>query len=87
MLIAAMFNAGKYNEIIKLESAYRDYVIEKDKYQDLLSMTNFYIGSSFVNNGNISKGAFYMTLASRGATSKAQSAYFNSFIDKISSYL
>ena len=87
MLIAAMFNAGKYNEIIKLESAYRDYVIEKDKYQDLLSMTNFYIGSSFVNNGNIAKGAFYMTLASRGATSQAQSAYFNSFIDKISSYL
>ena len=87
MLIAAMFSAGKYNEIIKLENAYRDYVIEKDEYQDLLSMTNFYIGSSFVNNGNISKGAFYMTLASRGATSKAQSAYFNSFIDKISSYL
>ena len=87
MLIAAMFSAGKYNEIIKLESAYRDYVIEKDKYQDLLSMTNFYIGSSFVNNGNISKGAFYMTLASRNASSKAQSDYFDSFIDRISNYL
>ena len=88
MLIAAMFSAGKYNEIIELvNTSYRDYVIEKDTYQNLLSMTNFYIGAAYINSGNIPKGAFYMTLASRNASSKAQSDYFDSFIDKISNYL
>lgn len=87
MLIAAMFSTGKNNEIIQLENAYRDYVIEKDRYQDLLSMTNFYIGAAYINSGNIPKGAFYMTLASRNASSKAQSDYFDSFIDRISNYL
>lgn len=87
MLVTSMFSVGKYNEIIELENSYRDYAIEKDEYQGLLSMTNFYIGSSFVNSGDIPKGAFYMTLASRGATSKAQSDYFDSFIDRIANYL
>ena len=79
---------SKYNEIIELvNTSYRDYVIEKDTYQNLLSMTNFYIGAAYINSGNIPKGAFYMTLASRNASSKAQSDYLNSFVDKISSYL
>jgi len=50
-------------------------------------MTNFYIGAAFINSGNIPKGVFYMTLASRNASSQAQSDYFDSFIDRISNYL
>ena len=50
-------------------------------------MTNFYIGAAFINSGIIPKGAFYMTLASRNASSKAQSDYFDSFIERISNYL
>ena len=50
-------------------------------------MTNFYIGASFINTGNVQKGAFYMILASRTASSKAQSDYFDAYIDRISNYL
>ena len=87
MLIAALFNLGKYEEIIDLEKNYNLYARERNEHADLLAITNFYIGAAFVNSGNIPKGAFYMTLASRNASSKAQSDYFDSFIDRISNYL
>ena len=50
-------------------------------------MTNFYMGIAYINTGNIPKGAYYMTLASRSAVSKAQSDYYDSFINQISGYL
>ena len=87
MLIAALFNLGQYQEIVNLEKNYKIYAKERAEYASLLTMTNFYIGAAFINSGNIPKGAFYMTLASRNASSKAQSDYLNSFVDKISSYL
>ena len=87
MLINALFNTGKYEDIIELEENYNDYLIERPKYQNLLAMTNFFIGATFINTGNIHKGAFYMTLASRSASSKAQSDYFDSYINKLASYL
>ena len=87
MLIAALFNLGQYKEIVNLEKNYEIYVKERNEYANLLTMTNFYIGAAFINTGNIPKGAFYMTLASRSASSRAQSDYFDSFIDRISSYL
>jgi len=87
MLITALFNLGQYQEIVDLEKNYKIYAKERSEYANLLTMTNFYIGAAFINNGNIPKGAFYMTLASRNASSKAQSDYFDSFIDRISNYL
>ena len=87
MLIAALFNLGKYQEIIDIEKNYNLFARERKEHANLLAMTNFYIGASFVNSGNIPKGAFYMTLASRNATSKAQSDYFDSFVDRIVNYL
>jgi len=87
MLIAALFNLGQYQEIVDLEKNYKIYAKERSEYANLLTMTNFYIGAAFINSGVIPKGAFYMTLASRNASSKAQSDYFDSFIDRISNYL
>ena len=87
MLIAALFNLGQYQEIVNLEKNYKIYAKERSEYANLLTMTNFYIGAAFINSGNIPKGVFYMTLASRNASSKAQSDYFDSFIDRISNYL
>ena len=75
------------DEVIGLEKNYKMYSSERQKYKNLLSMTNFYIGIAFVNSGNIPKGAFYLTLASRSASSQAQSDYYDSFIEQISSYL
>jgi len=87
MRIASLFNLGLYDEVIGLEKNYKMYSSERQKYKNLLSMTNFYIGIAFVNSGNIPKGAFYLTLASRSASSQAQSDYYDSFIEQISSYL
>tara|TARA_B110000003_G_scaffold254185_1_gene269987 strand:+ start:103 stop:1200 length:1098 start_codon:yes stop_codon:yes gene_type:complete len=87
MLVASLFNLGRYQEIIDLEKNYKIYLSDRKKYMNLLSMTNFYLGIAFVNSGDISKGAFYLTLASRNAISPAQSSYYDSFIDQISAYL
>ncbi|MDB4158246.1 hypothetical protein N9730_00600 [Gammaproteobacteria bacterium] len=87
MQVDALFNLGRYQEIIDLEKNYKIYSSDRQKYKNLLSMTNFYMGAAYINTGNIPKGAYYMTLASRNAVSKGQSDYFDSFIDQISSYL
>ncbi len=87
MQVDSLFNLGRYQEIIDLEKNYKIYSSDRQKYKNLLSMTNFYMGAAYINTGNIPKGAYYMTLASRNAVSKGQSDYFDSFIDQISSYL
>ena len=87
MRIASLFNLGLYDDVISLEKNYRIYSLERKKYENLLSMTNFYMGIAYINTGNIPKGAFYLTLASRSASSQAQSDYYDSFIEQISSYL
>ena len=87
MVIASLFDLGRYQKIINLETNYKIYSYDRQKYKNLLSMTNFYIGIAYINTGNIPKGAFYMALASRNAASKEQSDYYDSFINQISSYL
>lgn len=98
MQVASLFNLGRYQEIIDLEKNYKIYttdsqtstlIFSSDRHftANMLSMTNFYMGIAYINTGNIPKGAFYLTLASRSASSQAQSDYYDSFIEQISSYL
>ena len=98
MLVASLFNLGRYQEITNLEKNYKIYSTsffrgqlfyssDRNSTKNMLSMTDFFIGIAHVNTGNIPKGAYYMTLASRNAVSKGQSDYYDSFINQISSYL
>ena len=98
MLVASLFNLGRYQEITNLEKNYKIYSTsflrgqlfyssDRNSTANMLSMTDFFIGIAYVNTGNIPKGAYYMTLASRNAVSKGQSDYYDSFINQISSYL
>jgi hypothetical protein len=98
MLVTSLFSLGRYQEIIDLEKNYKiystdwqssrlNYSSDSNSTKKMLSMTNFYMGIAYINTGNIPKGAYYMTLASRNASSKGQSDYYDSFIDQISSYL
>jgi hypothetical protein len=50
-------------------------------------MTNFYFGVSYINLGDIQKGAYYLGLAAKNSNSKVESDYIDTVIDKISSYL
>ena len=98
MLVTSLFNLGRYQEITNLEKNYKIYSTslhrsrlvyssDRNSTANMLSMTDFFIGIAYVNTGNIPKGAYYMTLASRSAVSKGQSDYYDSFINQISSYL
>ena len=87
VLISSLFNLGEYEELIKLEPEFNDYIKERKKYNELLAMTNFYFGVSYINTGNINKGAYYLGLAAKNSKSKDQLDYISSVINKISSYL
>ena len=87
VLISSLFNLGEYEELIKLEPEFNDYIKERKKYNELLAMTNFYFGVSYINTGNINKGAYYLGLAAKNSKSKDQLDYITSVIDQISSYL
>ena len=87
IFISSLFSLGEYEELITLEPEFNDYIQERKKYNELLAMTNFYFGVSYINTGNIHKGAYYLGLAAKNSTSKAESDYVDSVIDKIFSYL
>ena len=87
MLIYALFNLNRYDEIIGLEEFYLPYAIEQKKYKDVLAVTNLYIAAAYINSGNLQKGIYYMALASKNTTSDSEKEFIDSFIEKISSYL
>lgn len=86
-LISSLFNVGEYEELINYEPEFNNYIKERKKYSELLAMTNFYFGVSYINLGQVQKGAYYLGLAAKNSNSKAESDYVDSVIDKISSYL
>ena len=87
MLIYALFNLNKYDEIIELEELYLPYAIEQKNYKDVLAVTNLYVAAAYINSGNLQKGIYYMALASKNTTSDSEKEFIDSFIEKISSYL
>ena len=87
MLIYALFNLNKYDEIIELEELYLPYAIEQKNYKDVLAVTNLYVAAAYMNSGNLQKGIYYMALASKNTTSDSEKEFIDSFIEKISSYL
>ena len=60
---------------------------ERGGEEEWVGMTNFYFGVSYINLGDIQKGAYYLGLAAKNSNSKAESDYIDTVIDKISSYL
>jgi hypothetical protein len=87
ILISSLFSLGEHYQIIELEDEFNAYLKERSLFDELLAMTNFYFGVSYINTGNIHKGAYYLGLAAKKSNSKEQSDYINSVIDQISSYL
>ena len=87
ILISSLFNLGDYEEIINLEGEFSTYSRERLIYKSMLAMTNFYYGISYINTGNIHKGAYYLGFAAKNSNSKAESDYIDSVINQISSYL
>ena len=87
MLIYALFNLNRYDEIIDLEEFYLPYAREQKNYKDVLAVTNLYIAAAYINSGNLQKGIYYMALASKNTTLNSEKEFIDSFVEKISSYL
>lgn len=87
MLVEGLFGLEKFQEVINLEKNYSIYYQERNKFEGVLAMTDFYIGASFANSGNFSQAAYYMVRASRNAASPEQKDFIDSILKEVSSYL
>lgn len=87
MLVYALFNLNRYDEIIELEEFYLPYALEQKNYKAALAITNLYIAAAYINLGNLQKGVYYMAIASKNTSSDSEKEFIDSFIEKISSYL
>ena len=87
ILIAALFNQNKFNEIISYEQAYLTYLEAEGGFEELFATTNLYMSISFINTGNLEDGIFYLGLASKHSTNEAQQEYIVSLFNQISAYL
>lgn len=87
MLVYALFNLNRFDEIIDLEEFYLPYSLEQKNYKNILAITNLYIAAAYINTGNLQKGVYYMALASKNTTLDSEKEFIDLFIEKISSYL
>ena len=87
MLVYALFNLNRFDEIIDLEEFYLPYSLEQKNYKNVLAITNLYIAAAYINTGNLQKGVYYMALASKNTTLDSEKEFIDLFIEKISSYL
>ena len=50
-------------------------------------MTSFYLGTAYINSGDIYKGIFHLSIAQKYAASKEQVEYINNVIGQVANYL
>tara|TARA_B100000497_G_scaffold119533_1_gene146994 strand:+ start:107 stop:1204 length:1098 start_codon:yes stop_codon:yes gene_type:complete len=86
MLISSLFNLGRFEEIIELEKDYLIYISNRNKISTASPITDFYIGASYANLGNFSKGIFYISKAQKNVGSKAEYNYIDSVIKQLKGY-
>ena len=50
-------------------------------------MTSLYLGTSYINSGDMHKGIYHLSIAQKYAASKDQVVYINNVIGQVANYL
>ena len=87
MLVTSLFNLGRFEDIVELEKEYLFYIDNRNKISTALPITDFYIGASLANLGNLTQGIFYITKSQKNVSSKAEYDYIDSVIQQLKDYL
>ena len=85
-LIQSLFYSGKYNEIVLMDKSIDNYFRNNSDYDEEFALTNFYIGAAFINQGNLSKGAYYFYRAKESTTDENTIKTIQQYIDQIAAY-
>ena len=64
-----------------------NYFKNNSGYDEEFALTNFYIGAAFINQGNLSKGAYYFYRAKESTTDENTIKTIQQYIDQIATYL
>jgi len=86
ILIESLYFINDFEKIINLEKSISRYSTSP-KYRKSFAMTSLYLGTSYINLGDIHKGIYHLSIAQKYAVSKEQVKYINNVIAQVANYL
>lgn len=86
ILVESLYFINDFEKIISLEKSILRYNTSS-KYRKSFAMTSLYLGTSYINSGDIHKGIYYLSIAQKYAASKEQTEYINNVINQVANYL
>ena len=86
ILIESLYFINDFEKIINLEKSISRYSTSPT-YRKSFAMTSLYLGTSYINLGDIHKGIYHLSIAQKYAVSKEQVKYINNVIAQVANYL
>ena len=86
-LIQSLFNSEMYDEIAIIDKSLDVYFKSNAKYDEAFALTNFYIGASFINQGNLNRGLYYFSRAKESTTDERIIKTIEDYTDQLSAFL
>ena len=86
ILIESLYFINDFKKIINLEKSISRYNTSPN-YRKSFAMTSLYLGTSYINLGDIHKGIYHLSIAQKYAVSKEQAKYINNVIAQVANYL
>ena len=87
ILVDSLYFSEDFKKIISLDNNVSNYIKEKPQYRRNLAMTNLYLGTAYVNTGDVEKGLYYLSIARKYAPSDQQIQYIDNVINQAANYL
>ena len=87
ILVDSLYFSDDFKKIISLDNNVSNYIKEKPQYRRNLAMTSLYLGTSYVNTGDLQQGMYYLGIARKYAPSDAQVKYIDNVINQTANYL
>ncbi|MCH1526267.1 MAG: hypothetical protein L7S66_02540, partial [SAR86 cluster bacterium] len=85
--VDSLYFSDDFKKIISLDNNVSNYIKEKPQYRRNLAMTSLYLGTSYVNTGDLQQGMYYLGIARKYAPSDAQVKYIDNVINQTANYL
>ena len=85
LFLLALFYSSQ--SLAETNKSIDNYFSNNSDYDEEFALTNFYIGAAFINQGNLSKGAYYFYRAKESTTDENIIKTIQQYIDQIATYL
>ena len=86
ILIESLYFINDFKKIISLEKSISRYN-SSPNYRKSFAMTSLYLGTAYINSGDMHQGIYHLSIAQKYAASKNQIEYINNVIEQVANYL